>query len=131
MALRVNVSHQFRTYSLVTSLRFEPVSTVIDIPAEGLKESIFALCNPEGSIAQIPKPFTGCNSEPPSRLVQAFKSLNFRIRTSECLPALLTEGFGGSHSFHENVRISPATVVTPPSYILTSLISVTLSFSFV
>jgi len=125
MVLHVNISHRFRIYSLVTSLRFQPLSTVIDIPADRLKESIFASYNPEGSRAQIPKPFTGFSSEPPSRLVQAFRSLKFLIGTSEYLPALLTEGFG------ENALISPATVVTPSSYILTSLFSVTLSFSSV
>jgi len=62
-------------------------------------------------MAQIPKPFTGYSSETPSRLVQAFRSLNFLIGTSEYLPALLTEGFG------EKALISPATVVTPSSYI--------------
>ena len=48
MILRVDVSHRFRTYSLATSLRFQSLSTVIDIAADRVKESIFALCNPEG-----------------------------------------------------------------------------------
>jgi hypothetical protein len=46
------------------------------------KENIFAYCNPERSIAQIPKPCTGYSSESPSRLVEDFRFLNFRIRTS-------------------------------------------------
>lgn len=113
-----SVSHRFRSYSLVTAWRFEPVSTFIDILANRLEESFSFQYNPEPSISQIPNICTGYSSEPSSRLVQAFIFPNFRIRISDGLPGLLIEGSCGNHSFHENARISPGNFVTPSSYML-------------